>query len=60
MNWLFRSVRIPWMRWRVVCALREVIATCAPTILFSSVDLPTFGRPTIATVPVLKSVTALM
>ena len=33
------------MRWRVVCALREVIATCAPTSLLSSVDLPTLGRP---------------
>jgi hypothetical protein len=45
---------MPWMRWRVVCALREVIATCTPTILFSSVDLPTFGRPTMAIVPVRK------
>src|SRR5690349_20906579 len=46
------SVRMPRMRCRVVCALREVIATCAPTSSFRSVDLPTFGRPTIATVPV--------
>src|SRR5258705_13478937 len=43
---------MPWMRWRVVCALREVMATCAPTMRLSSVDLPTLGRPTIAAVPV--------
>ena len=31
------------MRWRVVCALREVMLTFWPTSAFSSVDLPTLG-----------------
>ena len=39
------------MRWRVVCGLREVMLMRAPTSAFSSVDLPTDGRPTIATWP---------
>ena len=30
---------------RVVCGLSETIATFAPTRAFTSVDLPTFGRP---------------
>ena len=37
------------MRWRVVCGLREVMLTFWPTSRLSSVDLPTLGRPTIAT-----------
>ncbi|CSB66088.1 Uncharacterised protein [Vibrio cholerae] len=39
------------MRWRVVCGLREVIEIFCPNRLLSRVDLPTFGRPTIATKP---------
>ena len=39
------------MRWRVVCALLEVMLIFWPTSAFSSVDLPTLGRPTIATRP---------
>src|SRR5215475_5279735 len=45
------SVRMPVMRWRVVCALRDVILTFWPTSAFISVDLPTLGRPTMATMP---------
>src|ERR1700743_3644526 len=45
---------MPVMRWRVVCALRDVILTFWPTSAFISVDLPTFGRPTIATMPQRK------
>src|ERR1700739_2985486 len=45
---------MPVMRWRVVCALREVMLIFWPTSAFISVDLPTFGRPTIATVPQRK------
>src|SRR6202000_2950692 len=45
---------MPVMRWRVVCALRDVILTFWPTSAFMSVDLPTFGRPTIATMPQRK------
>jgi hypothetical protein len=33
------------MRFRVVCALGEVIAAFCPISLFISVDFPTFGRP---------------
>ena len=39
------------MRWRVVCALREVMLIFWPTRAFSKVDLPTLGLPTIATRP---------
>src|ERR1700761_6196088 len=47
---------MPVMRWRVVCALRDVILTFWPTSAFISVDLPTLGRPTIATMPQRKPV----
>src|SRR5471032_2091601 len=47
---------MPVMRWSVVCALRDVILTFWPTSAFISVDLPTLGRPTIATMPQRKSV----
>jgi hypothetical protein len=39
------------MRWRVVCALLDVMLIFWPTSAFSSVDLPTLGRPTMATRP---------
>ena len=39
------------MRWRVVCALREVMLIFWPTSALSSVDLPTLGLPTMATRP---------
>jgi hypothetical protein len=42
---------MPVMRWRVVCALREVMLIFCPTSALSSVDLPTLGRPTMATRP---------
>ena len=51
MNWLAPSVRMPVMRCRVVCALREVMLIFCPTRAFSSVLLPTLGRPTMATSP---------
>ena len=44
-------VRIPVMRWRVVCALREVMLIFCPTSALSSVDLPTLGLPTMAITP---------
>src|SRR5690606_6651989 len=44
-------VWMPRRRWRVVCGLREVIASFWPISVFSSVDLPTLGRPTMAIVP---------
>ena len=39
------------MRLRVVCGLSETIATFWPTSRLTSVDLPTFGRPTTVTKP---------
>ena len=41
---------------RVVCGLSETIATFWPTSAFTRVDLPTFGRPTTATMPERKAV----
>src|SRR6218665_467179 len=42
---------MPVMRWRVVCALREVMLIFWPTSALSKVDLPTFGLPTMAIAP---------
>ena len=39
---------MPVMRWRVVCALREVMLIFWPTSALSKVDLPTLGLPTMA------------
>src|SRR5262245_47910846 len=39
------------IRRRVVCGLSETIATLPPQSAFTSVDLPTFGRPATATKP---------
>src|SRR2546426_2051716 len=44
---------------RVVCARSETIATFSPTIRFTSVDLPTFGRPARATKPLLVTARSL-
>src|SRR6185503_14162266 len=49
--WPAGRVTMPVTRWRVVCALADVMLTLVPTRRFSSVDLPTLGRPTIATAP---------
>jgi hypothetical protein len=35
----------------VVCGFFDVMLTFSPTSAFMSVDLPTLGRPTIATCP---------
>ncbi len=45
------SIATPRMRVRVVCTLWVTIETLAPTIRFSSVDLPAFGSPIRATKP---------
>jgi hypothetical protein len=42
------------MRWRVVCALAEMIERFSPMSLFIRDDLPTLGLPTILTKPALK------
>src|SRR2546423_13416619 len=44
-------VTIPSNLERVVCGFLEVMLILAPTMALTSVDLPTFGRPTIATWP---------
>src|SRR5207245_11281297 len=54
MNCASVVVSIPVMRWRVVCAFFDVMLTFCPTSRLRSVDLPTFGRPTIATWPQRK------
>src|SRR6185437_3072997 len=51
MNCAAGSVRMPVIRWRVVCGFFDVMLMRAPTSAFSSVDLPTDGRPAIATWP---------
>src|SRR6478672_3696915 len=48
------SVAIARISRRVVCGLSDTIATFWPTSTFTSVDLPTFGRPTTATIPLRK------
>ncbi len=53
------TVRMPVMRCRVVCALAEVMLIFWPTSALSSVDLPTFGRPTMATRPQRRSAAAV-
>ena len=44
-------VRMPRMRCRVVCGFGLTMLILRPSSAFSSVDLPTFGRPTIAANP---------
>src|SRR2546425_11236553 len=51
---------MPWMRLRVVCGRGETIATLRPTSWFTSVDLPTFGRPRIATKPERNSMAGII
>jgi hypothetical protein len=46
------SVSTPVTRWRVVWALRETMLIFWPIRRLSRVDLPTLGRPTMATKPV--------
>src|SRR3990170_755738 len=46
---------IPRMRRRVVCGLSDTIATLPPQSAFTSVDLPTFGRPATATKPLFNA-----
>jgi hypothetical protein len=36
---------------RVVCGVADTIASCSPRAAFKNVDLPTFGLPTMAAVP---------
>src|SRR5206468_12541361 len=47
-------VTTPRMRWRVVCGFAVTMLTLRPTRALTSVDLPTFGRPTMATWPARK------
>ena len=52
--WKSGRVRTARKRWRVVCAVFDVIAIFLPMMALSSVDLPAFGRPTSVTKPLLK------
>ena len=51
---------MPSSRLRVVCGLAVTIASFSPTSAFSSVDLPTFGRPSSATTPARCSASAVI
>ena len=44
----------PTMRLRVVCGLGVTMASFSPTMALSRVDLPTLGRPMMATVPAMR------
>ena len=44
-SWAWESVLTPSSRVRVVCGLGVTMASFSPTRVFSSVDLPTLGRP---------------
>src|SRR5881392_4173683 len=52
-SWWSSPFAIPKIRRRVVCGLSETIATLPPASAFTSVDLPTLGRPATATNPLL-------
>ena len=49
--WSEPRFKTPSTRWRVVCGLSVTMLSFSPTRAFKRVDLPTFGRPTIATKP---------
>src|SRR5688572_4598915 len=53
------SLRMPSTRQRVVCGLGVTMLTFLPTKALSSDDLPTFGRPTIATSPERSAVSGI-
>ena len=44
----------PTIRLRVVCGLGVTMANFSPTMALSRVDLPTLGRPRMATVPAMR------
>src|SRR5690554_3363361 len=56
MNCSFSRVSTPLIRCRVVCALRDTMDSLAPIRALARVDLPTLGRPTMATNPQRKGV----
>src|SRR5262245_43640379 len=49
--WSLPRLSTPSTRCRVVCGLSVTMLSFSPTSAFSRVDLPTLGRPTIATKP---------
>ena len=51
MTWVSPSVRMPRTAWRVVLGDAAVIVTLVPTSWLTNVDLPTLGRPRMATNP---------
>jgi hypothetical protein len=51
---------MPRIRFRVVCGLSEMIDIFSPRRELRSVDLPTFGRPTMAMKPDRKSFSSAM
>src|SRR5262249_45056373 len=55
--WPSGVLRMPTTRVRVVCGFGVTMATFVPTRAFRSVDFPTLGRPTMATVPARLAIT---
>src|SRR5688572_5040210 len=58
--WSSPRLRTPSTRCRVVCGLSVTMLSFSPTSVFSSVDLPTFGLPTMATNPQRPSPASLL
>ena len=54
MSWKPSRVSTARKRWRVVCAVFDVMAIFLPILALISVDLPAFGRPTSVTNPDLN------
>lgn len=52
-------VRIPLILLRVVCGFGETMASLVPMSALNNVDLPTLGRPSMLTEPVLEVVLML-
>ncbi len=60
MIWPRASVSTPWIRFRVVCGLSDMMAILWPMAMFKRVDFPTLGRPMMATNPDLCPLFASM
>ncbi len=56
-NWASGRCTTPRRVVRVVLGCVETTVTFSPTMVFTSVDLPTLGRPVIVTNPERKAVT---
>src|SRR6185295_10957982 len=55
-TWNSFVLRMPLMRWRVVCALGVMMEIFSPMRAFNSVDLPALGFPMMVTNPDLNGI----